>query len=185
MGKSFFGPNSMRFLIQLVKTGLGLKVNTSDIVDDLTTDDATKPLSAAKGKALSEQITQVSTEVTNGITDKIGKPEGIAPLDTNGKVDSQYLPSYVDDVVEGYLVTTPGTNEGDPATLTFYEDVEHTTTITGEKGKIYVDLETNVSYRWSGSTYIMIESGDMIEITEDEVQEMWDSIVVPDESGNA
>lgn len=180
MAKSFFGENSMRFLIKLVKAGLGLKIDAANIVNDLTTDDATKVLSAAQGKALKDEISQVSTEVTEGITDKIGQADGIAPLDSTGKVDAQYLPSYVDDVIEGYLVTTPGTNEGDPDTRVFYEEEEHTTEITGEKGKIYLDLSTNVSYRWSGTTYVMIESGDLVEITAEEVQAMWDSITVPE-----
>lgn len=57
------------------------------------------------------------------------------------------LPSYVDDVIEGYY------HEG-----IFYEDSEHTTLIIGETGKIYIDLATNTSYRWSGSTYVAIAS---------------------------
>jgi len=44
--------SSMDALYTLVSTALGLKVNTSDIVDALTSDDATVPLSAAQGKVL-------------------------------------------------------------------------------------------------------------------------------------
>ena len=53
-----------------------------------------------------------------------------------GKVPSSQLPSYVDDVVEvaNYAAL--------PA--------------TGETGKIYVVLDTNKIYRWSGSAYIEI-----------------------------
>lgn len=36
----------------------------------------------------------------DSITDRIGRPSGIAPLDSGGKVPADYLPSYVDDVVE-------------------------------------------------------------------------------------
>jgi hypothetical protein len=57
----------------------------------------------------------------------------IAPL-TAGKVPSAYLPSYVDDVLEvANYAALPG---------------------TGETGKIYVTLDTNKEYRWSGSAYI-------------------------------
>lgn len=63
----------------------------------------------------------------------------------NGKVPAAQLPSYVDDVVEGYL------NSG-----TFYEDATHTTPITPEKGKIYTDLHTEKTFRWSGSAYVEI-----------------------------
>ena len=64
----------------------------------------------------------------------------------DGKVPASQLPSYVDDTVEGYYYS------GD-----FYEDSEHTTAITGERGKIYVDLTTNKSYRWTGTVYTRID----------------------------
>jgi hypothetical protein len=48
------------------------------------------------------------------------------------------LPSYVDDVLEF------------PEFQNFPE--------IGESGKIYIDVSTNSCYRWSGSTYIEIQS---------------------------
>jgi hypothetical protein len=54
----------------------------------------------------------------------------------DGKVPSSQLPSYVDDVVE------VATFSALPA--------------TGEIGKIYVILDTNKIYRWSGSVYVEI-----------------------------
>lgn len=74
-----------------------------------------------------------------------GAVNGLAELDSNGKVPSSQLPSYVDDIVEGYL------NSGK-----FYKESGHTTVITGETGKIYIDLHTNKTYRWSGSAYVVI-----------------------------
>ena len=78
-----------------------------------------------------------------------GAANGVATLNANGKVPETQLPSYVDDIVEGYLY------EG-----SFYEDPEHTTEIQGETGKIYVDILTNRSYRWSGSAYVEIGNND-------------------------
>ena len=46
-----------------VGTALDGKVNTSDIVDNLTTNDATKPLSAKQGKVLKEVYTRVGSVV--------------------------------------------------------------------------------------------------------------------------
>lgn len=66
----------------------------------------------------------------------VGAPVGIAPLDGDAKVPSAYLPSYVDDVLE---YATKGAFP-----------------VTGESGKIYVALDDNLTYRWSGSTYIEI-----------------------------
>lgn len=54
----------------------------------------------------------------------------------DGKVPSSQLPSYVDDVIEvANYASLPA---------------------TGETGKIYITLDNNKVYRWSGSTYIEI-----------------------------
>ena len=87
------------------------------------------------------------------LTDKLdaslkGAKNGLAELDSSGKVPSSQLPSYVDDVVEGYLSGGK-----------FYEESAHTTQITAESDKIYVDLATNKTYRWSGSAYVEISAG--------------------------
>ena len=65
-----------------------------------------------------------------------GASSGVAELDSNGKVPSGQLPAYVDDVLEF--------------------DSESAFPATGETGKIYVTLDTNLTYRWSGSTYVEI-----------------------------
>ena len=77
----------------------------------------------------------------------VGTPYGLAELDEAGKVLSSQLPSYVDDVVEGYY------HEGE-----FYSDQAYQQKITPESGKIYVDAESNITYRWSGSAYVAIGS---------------------------
>lgn len=56
----------------------------------------------------------------------------------SGKVPASQLPSYVDDVIE----------VNDFASLP----------VTGEQGKIYITIDTNKTYRWSGSTYIEISA---------------------------
>ena len=87
-----------------------------------------------------------SNELTNYVTkSEKGSANGVASLDSNGKVPSSQLPSYVDDVVEGYYYNGQ-----------FYTDSAHTQLITPETGKIYVDLNTNKTYRWSGTTYVEI-----------------------------
>ena len=67
-----------------------------------------------------------------------GAANGLAELDSNGKVPSSQLPSYVDDIL-------------DYAGLSNFP-------VTGESGKIYVDTTNNKTYRWSGSTYVNIAS---------------------------
>ena len=67
-----------------------------------------------------------------------GAANGVAELDANGKVLTSQLPSFVDDVIEAEnFAALP--NEG-------------------ETGKIYVTLDDNKTYRWSGSTYVEISA---------------------------
>lgn len=74
-----------------------------------------------------------------------GANNGVAELDSNGKVPASQLPSYVDDVIDGYLF------EGK-----FYADETHSEEVFGESGKIYIDLATEKTYRWSGSIFVVI-----------------------------
>lgn len=74
-----------------------------------------------------------------------GSVNGLAELDSTGKVPSAQLPSFVDDVIEGYLSSGK-----------FYKESAHTTQISGESGKIYIDLSTEKTYRWSGSKFVVI-----------------------------
>ena len=80
-----------------------------------------------------------------------GAANGVASLDANGKVPSSQLQSYVDDVIEGYYKKADGK---------FYEESTYTTEITGESGKIYTDLSTDTTYRWSGTQFTQIK-GDL------------------------
>ena len=71
----------------------------------------------------------------------------VAELDSNGLILSSQLPSYVDDVIEAYYYNSK-----------MYKEAAHTTALTGESSKIYVDLSTNKTYRWSGSAYVEISA---------------------------
>lgn len=85
-----------------------------------------------------QQAESIETALSNiDLTDKKGEPDGIAELDENGKIPSSQLPSYADDVIVGYYYEN-----------IFYEDSEHTKEITGEVGKIYIDLTGNKIYRF-------------------------------------
>lgn len=82
----------------------------------------------------------------------MGSANGIATLDSTGKVPSSQLPSFVDDVIEGYYSDSK-----------FYSTKSGSTysgEITGETGKIYTDLNTDTTYRWSGTVYTQIK-GDL------------------------
>ena len=93
------------------------------------TSDLNKPISTATQTALNAKINTTS----------IGQPNGVAGLDGTGKVPSLQLPSYVDDVEE-------------------YVNFSSLPSI-GESGKIYVTLNDNKCYRWSGSSYVEVSQG--------------------------
>ena len=89
---------------------------------------------------LANNINNLTTAVNNRYTktESDGKyqPKGTyATLGTDGKVPSSQLPSYVDDVIEGYYSNGK-----------FYSDSAKTQEITGEGGKIYTDLTSNKTY---------------------------------------
>ena len=61
---------------------------------------------------------------------------GVATLGADGKVPASQLPSFVDDVIEAAnFAALPAEGEG---------------------GKIYVTLDDNKTYRWGGTTYVII-----------------------------
>lgn len=77
-----------------------------------------------------------ATEVGAIPTTAKGVANGVASLDNNGKVPSTQLPSYVDDVLEYASISSF------PA--------------TGESGKIYIAIDTNKTYRWTGTQYVEV-----------------------------
>jgi hypothetical protein len=90
------------------------------------TSDVNKPVSTATQTALSLKLN----------ASEKGAASGVCPLDATSKIAAIYLPSFVDDVLEfANLAAFPG---------------------TGENAKIYVALDSNKTYRWSGSAYIEI-----------------------------
>ena len=96
-------------------------------------------MSAADKTKLDGIASDINTQVAAKVASSaIGAANGVAGLDSAGKVPSNQLPSYVDDVLEY-------------AALSSFPS-------TGEAGKIYVAKDTNKSYRWSGSTYVELSS---------------------------
>lgn len=115
---------------------------TADAAVEGTAPDAT---TSVKG------IVELSTDgeaLALSATDKVLTPgnlgavrgvvNGVAGLDGGGKVPSAQLPAYVDDVLEfANFAALPA---------------------TGVAGVIYVTLDTNKTWRWSGSAYVEISA---------------------------
>ena len=192
---------------------------TFDAVNSVTTNSAGQVTAVA---TRTFTLPSVSQSVANGDTKPVsgeavyeyinatlkGKANGLASLDSSGKVPSSQLPSYVDDVIEGYIssdifydrtktaphsgstiyicsnIVIPTENGGGTATNYQWNSSSNafvSTTSSGqvagyayfeniavgapdeiylaadtETSKIYVDLATNKTYRWSGTTYVEI-----------------------------
>lgn len=194
MAKEYFGKHSLRSLVRLMKSALLEKSNIKDIVNNLNSADPYKPLSAAQGKALKDLIARYDADDDGivddaaklggkpasdyalrsemnefNVEDQKGQPDGIAPLNSRGKIDTTYLPSYVDETVDVYI---------DPDTGKVYKDPEHTEEITElSPDKIYNDLEGGDQYRFGGTELSPIpDTSEMTEITAQEIQDMWDSV---------
>lgn len=119
------------------------KADLSHTHDDrYYTEDEINNLLNAKANTLH---THEASDITGGTfsLDRIpsipdSKIAGLSADKLTGTIPSENLPSYVDDVVE----------------VENYDALPE----TGEAGKIYVDLQTNKTYRWGGSTYVEISA---------------------------
>ena len=123
---------------------------TSDLTNDsgfISTE--TDPTVPSWAKA-SSKPTYTASEVGAIPSTQKGAANGVAELDASGLIPSSQLPSYVDDVIEGYYNETDGK---------FYEESSYITEILGESGKIYISLDTTLPYRWSGSAFVQIPWG--------------------------
>lgn len=111
------------------------------------------------------------TEDIQGVQDDIdtfkatkGQANGLASLDENGKVPTEQLPSYVDDVIDVYA-TYDVSPTGDISNIAIFADAEHITPVVGEAGKIYqniTDGEPSYQFRWTGTTWAPIISGGVV-----------------------
>lgn len=121
--------------------------NRNTAVTNLQTSITNGTITAAKATSATNSTNATNDSDGNKISTTYlkastrGATNGVASLGSDGKIPASQLPSYVDDVIEGYYKNGK-----------FYKESGATTEITGETGKIYVDLNTNVTYRYTGNT---------------------------------
>ena len=138
--------------------GGGVSIN---VIDNLLSTSTVDALSANQGNVLNLGIQIMYTQFTNDISainstlggygdivthnaSEFVTPDSLSTsLSTKadlvgGYVSASQLPSYVDDVLE-------------------YADLA-AFPVTGEAGKMYIAIDTNLVYRWTGSTYAVTSS---------------------------
>ena len=94
---------------------------------------STKPFESSVGFKTTYGTPNQALRADGGVFDLNTKADLVG-----GKVPSSQLPSYVDDVLEfANLASFPA---------------------TGESGKIYIAIDTNLTYRWGGSSYVVMSS---------------------------
>ncbi len=90
-------------------------------------------------------------------TDLLGVASGVATLGSDGKVPSGQLPSFVDDVIDAYIVSG-----ATALSAGWLSKTSGGSALTPETDKIYVIVESgeyqNKTYRWSGTTYVEISA---------------------------
>lgn len=100
-------------------------------------------LANVENKSSSQIRSEITKEnVTNALgytpvdESKVGAANGVASLDSSGKIPASQIPGGFDNIKEYDTIKTFPT--------------------TGEEGKIYVAKDTNLTYRWTGSQYVEI-----------------------------
>ena len=112
-------------------TGTDLETVLAELADIATTGIAADTIN----QTMMQDDSIGTNELIDGnVTD--AKIDSVSASKLTGVVDQSNLPSYVDDVLE-------------------YAD-EASFPGTGEAGKIYIALDTNYTYRWTGSVYVKI-----------------------------
>ena len=127
--------------------GTTIDAQTKGIVADQIKFVSTNTIDAQTVQKAIEIVQQNISEFESAyVTEKAN----FVKLDPNGKVPESLLPGFVDEIVEGYLFETQ-----------FYKtktDDGYSDLISPVGGKIYVDLNTNKTYRWGGSNYVIMQS---------------------------
>lgn len=130
--------------------------------------------------AIDGSINSVSGRVTtleswkNGIGNK-GAANGVASLDSGGKIPASQLPAGYDnvDMLQSFVTTNPSSNMRigqkfyNTTTKKIFTATSATTGVeTAVEGgdKIYINITENKSYRWTGATMVAVGGGSGVAI---------------------
>ena len=139
--------NALTEILGLARGGTGA-TNASEARASLDVYSKSETANLIPAWAKSEtKPTYTASEVGAIPATAIGTSNGVASLDTNGKIPSNQLPEIAGSFVEGYYLFGK-----------FYTAFKNGIEISATLGKIYVDIPTNKIYRWDGDAYVEIAS---------------------------
>ena len=135
-------------LNNIEKGVLNLTVEVNRLENTLGPSVSGGPADSMPSEGFSDTDSKLLT--AQAIADARGKANGLAPLNASGIVPSQYLPSYVDDILEfeNYSAFPSGNTDENPN--------DSHTPAGPETNKIYVAKDTGYTYRWSGTQYVEV-----------------------------
>ena len=187
---SYLNKEGLTYLWGRIKNYVHITVvgNTKTLTVGNTSLDLQSPATTLSGYGITDAsintstgaITLGSNTITPLTSGNVGVANGVCPLDNNSKIDSQYLPSYVDDVIEAYAKT----GETALSSTWLATGSASGTSITPETGKIYVLMAdytenvggtttvvyaANTQFRWGGTTYVKLNDGGVTAITNAEI----------------
>lgn len=156
-------PMALDSTLQSTNTALGL-LGKDATLQSIVTALATIGLNTVGNLAslTTEQKTSLVAAINEINAGKIstsakGSANGVAELDSNGLVPANQLPSYVDDVLNGTAQNVTQTGAGTYSATAFILEGE-STPCTPETGKTYVDITSEIQYRWTGLVFVSMGS---------------------------
>lgn len=167
----FLGESGLTYLWGKIKTWVSnyAKITSATGKDTITVGNSS--FDVYDWAQASTKPSYTASEVGALASTDVGVANGVCPLDGNALIDSQYLPSYVDDVIEAYART------GQTALSSTWLATGSASgsVIVPTTGKIYVlmaattDYPENTEFRWGGSAYVKINDGGISEMTTSEM----------------
>lgn len=157
-------------------TASDVPTNLSDFTNDagfITADDIPDSAGVTSVNGNTGVVTITLAGLGGVASSTIGQASGVCGLDANGMVPAANLPSYVDDVIETYVVSG-----STPLTSGWLSLTASGAALTPEAGKIYVVLSAgdyaNCQYRWGGSAYVKMGDSGASAITNSEIDDIID-----------
>jgi len=143
--------------------------------DSTPTENSTNPVTSGGVAEALTQINDYFASIFDAKQDKIANADKLS-IDSSGIIAAKNLPSYVDDVVEVYILADGSVSAGQNGWL-YTEGASSYDVLSNEKGKIYVvvgkiaDVAVsvgsatdageyqNTQWRWTGSQYVRLTDG--------------------------